>query len=311
MDIQLSILQYFQSIRNPILNMTFLLFTISTELPVIVLITAFTYWCINKKYGQKILFSLVGNITINTSIKDFFKAPRPIGMKGIESLRVSTATGYSFPSGHTQTATSFWTSIMIIFRKTWIYILGTIMILSIGISRLYLAVHWPIDVIFGWTFGIIFTILISKIFDYVDENKKYSIFIFILILFIIIAFFLNSESYIKVLGLLTGLILGYIIEDKFIQFETGNNNKQTINFSNRQTKKRSRAFINLIRFILGILTLALVYILLKVGMPYILELIELKNLDFTKKILDYIRYTIVMFYGVAGVPALFKAFKLS
>ncbi len=45
------------------------------------------------------------------------KAPRPIGIKGLESLRVSTAGGYSFPSAHTQTATTFWVSIMTIFKR--------------------------------------------------------------------------------------------------------------------------------------------------------------------------------------------------
>ncbi|WP_242824033.1 phosphatase PAP2 family protein [[Clostridium] dakarense] len=178
MDIQLSILQFFQSIRNPILNVVFLIFTISTELPVLVLFTAAMYWCINKKYGQKILFALVGNITLNTGIKEFVKAPRPIGVKGIDSMRTSTATGYSFPSGHTQSATTFWVSIMTIFKNCWVYILGTIMILGIGISRLYLAVHWPIDVLCGWIFGIIFTIFLGKVFDYVDNNKAYGVLFF-------------------------------------------------------------------------------------------------------------------------------------
>ena len=56
MDIQMGILQFFQGIRSPILNTIFLAFTISTELPVIILFTAFMYWCLNKKYGQKFYF---------------------------------------------------------------------------------------------------------------------------------------------------------------------------------------------------------------------------------------------------------------
>ena len=175
MNIQINILKFFQSIRNPILNAFFLILTISTEVPVIVILTAIMYWCINKKYGQKLLFSLTANIAINTGIKEYVKAPRPIGTEGLESLRVSTATGYSFPSGHTQTATTFWTSLMIIFRQKWMYILGLIMILGVGLSRLYLGVHWPIDVICGWIFGIVFTIMFSKLFDIVDKNKDYKL----------------------------------------------------------------------------------------------------------------------------------------
>ena len=71
MNIQINILKFFQSIRNPILNAFFLILTISTEVPVIVILTAIMYWCINKKYGQKLLFSLTANIAINTGINNF------------------------------------------------------------------------------------------------------------------------------------------------------------------------------------------------------------------------------------------------
>lgn len=53
MNIQINILKFFQSIRNPILNAFFLILTISTEVPVIVILTAIMYWCINKKIWSK------------------------------------------------------------------------------------------------------------------------------------------------------------------------------------------------------------------------------------------------------------------
>lgn len=259
------------------------------------LFTTAIYWCINKKIGQKILFSLVSNITLNTGIKEFVRAPRPIGIKGLDSMRVSTATGYSFPSGHTQSATTFWVSLMIIFQKIWIYLLGIIMILGVGISRLYLAVHWPIDVLFGWIFGTIFTILFCKIFDYVDKNKSYYILLIVLVVFILVSFIINSNEYIKILGLMTGFILGYIVEDKYIQFET-RIKKNKYNFSSKKDNKL--IFKNIYRFIIGIVTLALIYVGLKYIMPQGL-------------IYDYIRYTITVFYGIAGAPAVFKLLKLN
>lgn len=294
MDIQLGILQFFQSIRSSLLDSLFLVLTISTEIPVIVLFTTIMYWCINKKHGQKILFSLLGNITINSGIKDIVKASRPIGVDGITSQRVSTATGYSFPSGHTQTATSFWTSLMIIFKNNWLTLIGIIMILGVGISRLYLAVHWPIDVAFGWIFGIMFTIIFCKIFDYVDESKNYLMLIMILGAFGLIVLILDSQTYVKSLGLLSGFVLGYIIEDRYIQFETQTKPKCKINFSNKKSNTLSK---KIYRFLIGIITLGLVYLGLKYFMPQGI-------------MYDYIRYTILVFYGVAIVPLLFKIFKL-
>ena len=297
MNIQINILKNFQAIRNPLLNALFLVLTISTEVPVIIIFSAIMYWCINKKYGQKLLFSLVGNITVNTGIKEFIKAPRPIGTQGLESLRVSTATGYSFPSGHTQTATTFWMSLILIFRRKWIYILGTIMILGVGISRLYLGVHWPIDVLFGWIFGILFTLIFTKIFDIVDKNKNYKLLLLTLIPFIIFIFIVKSESYIKMLGLLVGFILGYIIEDKYIKFNTIDEYKKEDN-SDLKIKKKDYIIKSVYRFLLGIFTLLGLFLVLQYILPeYVL--------------FKFIKYLVLVLYAVAGVPALFKITKLA
>jgi len=297
MNIQINILKFFQAMRNPILNALFLVLTISTEVPVIIIFSAIMYWCINKKYGQKLLFSLVGNITVNTGIKEFVKAPRPIGTEGLESLRVSTATGYSFPSGHTQTATTFWMSLILIFRKKWIYILGTVMILGVGISRLYLGVHWPIDVIFGWIFGILFTLIFTKIFDIVDKNKNYKLLLLTLIPFIIFIFIVKSESYIKMLGLLVGFILGYIIEDKYIKFNTIDEYKKEDN-SDLKIEKKDYIIKSVYRFLLGIFTLLGLFLVLQYILPeYVL--------------FKFIKYLVLVVYAVAGVPTLFKITKLA
>ena len=297
MNIQVNILKFFQAMRNPILNALFLVLTISTEVPVIIIFSAIMYWCINKKYGQKLLFSLVGNITVNTGIKEFVKAPRPIGTEGLESLRVSTATGYSFPSGHTQTATTFWMSLILIFRKKWIYILGTVMIIGVGISRLYLGVHWPIDVIFGWIFGILFTLIFTKIFDIVDKNKNYKLLLLTLIPFMIFIFIVKSESYIKRLGLLVGFILGYIIEDKYVKFNTIDEYKKEDN-SDLKIEKKDYIIKSVYRFLLGIFTLLGLFLVLQYILPeYVL--------------FKFIKYLVLVVYAVAGVPTLFKITKLA
>ena len=305
MEYQLDILMYLQSIRNELLTSLFTFFTICTEVPVITVLTAILYWCINKKAGQRILFALCGSLNINIGVKNFVKMARPIGLKGLESLRIETATGHSFPSGHTQTATTFWSAMITQFKKAWVYIIGILMILGAGISRLYLAVHWPMDVIVGWFFGIVLSILFVKIFDYIDDSKSYYILIGIMLIFGVCTYFIGGEDFYKMFGLYTGFVLGYMVEDTYINFSTESEKKRKNIFAKNPSKFGGLGN-RILRFVVGIISLLAVYLLLS----YLEDIIAVKLEEITN-IFKYLKYTIVVFWGVAGAPAIFKLFKLA
>ena len=305
MEYQLDILMYLQSIRNELLTSLFTFFTICTEVPVITVLTAMLYWCINKKAGQRILFALCGSLNINIGVKNFVKMARPIGLKGLESLRIETATGYSFPSGHTQTATTFWIAMMTQFKKAWVYIIGILMILGAGISRLYLAVHWPMDVIVGWFFGIVLSILFVKIFDYIDDSKSYYILIGIMLIFGVCTYFIGGEDFYKMFGLYTGFVLGYMVEDTYINCSTESEKKRKNIFAKNPSKFGGLGN-RILRFVVGIISLLAVYLLLN----YLEDTLAVK-LEEVTNIFKYLKYTIVVFWGVAGAPAIFKLFKLA
>lgn len=305
MGFQLDILMYLQSIRNELLTGIFTFFTICTEVPVITVLTAMLYWCINKKAGQRILFALAGSLNINVAVKNIVKMPRPIGTKGLISLRTQTATGYSFPSGHTQTATTFWTSMITQFKNIWIYIIGILMILGAGISRLYLAVHWPMDVIVGWILGIILSILFIKLFDYIDNSKNYYILVIIMLIFGVCTYFVGGEDFYKLFGLYSGFALGYMVEDTYISFST--ENKQRKNIFYKSTSKIEGTKGKILRFIIGIISLLIVYLIFKnIENTFMIG----KNEEIIN-IFKYLKYTIIVFWGVAIAPALFKLFKLA
>ena len=305
MGFQLDILMYLQSIRNELLTGIFTFFTICTEVPVITVLTAMLYWCINKKAGQRILFALAGSLNINVAVKNIVKMPRPIGTKGLISLRTQTATGYSFPSGHTQTATTFWTSMITQFKNIWIYIIGILMILGAGISRLYLAVHWPMDVIVGWILGIILSILFIKLFDYIDNSKNYYILVIIMLIFGVCTYFVGGEDFYKLFGLYSGFALGYMVEDTYISFST--ENKQRKNIFSKSTSKIEGTKGKILRFIIGRISLLIVYLIFKnIENTFMIG----KNEEIIN-IFKYLKYTIIVFWGVAIAPALFKLFKLA
>lgn len=306
MGFQLDILMYLQSIRNELLTSIFTFFTICTEVPVITVLTGILYWCINKKAGQRTLFALCGSLNINAGVKNFVKMPRPIGTEGLESLRVETATGYSFPSGHTQTATTFWTSMMYLFRKAWIYIVGILMILGAGISRLYLGVHWPMDVIVGWVFGIALSILFIKLFDYIDDSKNYYILVGLILIFGICTYFIGGEDLYKMFGLYTGFALGYMVEDTYINFSTENESRRKNIFAKTPSRNEGLGK-KILRFIVGIISLLAVYLLLN----YMEDTLIVGKTEEIINIIKYLKYTFAVFWGMAGAPALFKLFRLA
>lgn len=306
MGSQLDILMYLQSIRNELLTGIFTFFTICTEVPVITVLTGVIYWCINKKAGQRTIFALCGSLNINAGVKNYVKMPRPIGTDGLQSLRIETATGYSFPSGHTQTSTTFWTSMMYLFRKSWIYIIGILMIIGAGISRLYLGVHWPMDVIVAWGFGIVLSIIFIKLFDYIDDSKNYYILVVLMLIFGVCTYFIGGEDLYKMFGLYTGFALGYMVEDTFINFSTGNETRRKNIFAKNPSKKEGLGK-KILRFVVGIISLLAVYLLLN----YVQDTLIVNKTEEIINIIKYFKYTIVVFWGVAGAPALFKLFKLA
>lgn len=306
MEFQIDMLMWFQNIRSGLLTVLFTLFTICTEVPVITVLTGILYWCIDKKAGQRVLYALSTSLNINGAIKDIIKMPRPIGISGLKSLRIETATGYSFPSGHTQTSTTFWTSMMILFKNIWIYIIGILLIIGAGVSRLYLGVHWPMDVIAGWIFGITLSFVFIKLFDYIDDSKNYYILVGILILFGLITYFVGNEDLYKMFGLYTGFVLGYMVEDTYINFEASFS-KRRKNIFAKNTAKYDGVGKKVLRFIIGLVSLLAIYLIFK----YFEGTLMINNSESIINVFEYIKYTIVVFWGVAGAPALFKLFKLA
>lgn len=167
---ELEILRNIQSIANPFLDILFQLITICGEQMVLVLIISIIYWVKDKKFGEYIAYAVLTSVLVNCVVKDIFKFKRPIGEEGIRTLREKTATGYSFPSGHTQGAGSFYGAMAIYIKKKVMYIIAIIMIILIGFSRLYLGVHYPKDVIVGGILGVLISYICYNIYNKY-ENK--------------------------------------------------------------------------------------------------------------------------------------------
>ena len=151
-------LHFLQSIRNPFFDWFFALITHLGEETFFLVIAIMFFWCINKREGYFILITgLVGTV-VNQIAKLFFRVPRPWVLDPdfeiVESAR-EEATGYSFPSGHTQNIAGTYGSIAAYEPKKWKTILCTILIVLVAFSRMYLGVHTPLDVIVSLLFALV------------------------------------------------------------------------------------------------------------------------------------------------------------
>lgn len=128
-----------------------------------------------KKIRWFVTFDLVGVTLINQVIKHIVRRPRP------NVLRLVEEDGYSFPSGHSMVSMAFYGIIIYLVYKNvtnkylkWTLItLLSLLILSIGFSRIYVGVHYFTDVVGGFLLGLAYLIIYINIYNKkVGKNEK-------------------------------------------------------------------------------------------------------------------------------------------
>ncbi len=118
-----------------------------------------------KKYGFLIVLNLINTTVLNMLLKTIFARPRPSDICLVE------VSGYSFPSGHAMTSAAFYGFIIYLIWQTNIRkklkIVSTVflcfLIILIGISRIYLGVHYTSDIVAGFLVSIAYLILFTKL----------------------------------------------------------------------------------------------------------------------------------------------------
>ncbi len=114
----------------------------------------FVYWCVDTAWGMRALGMLLLSDFANGLLKWAFHAPRPYWIDArVKAL--SRETSYGIPSGHAQNGVVVWGTLARVVGKPWTWAAAAILVLAISLSRLFLGVHFPHDVLAGWIFGAI------------------------------------------------------------------------------------------------------------------------------------------------------------
>lgn len=126
-------------------------FTFLGRIEFYLLFIPFIYWAVDRRIGVRALLLLIYTDLLSSSFKLLFHQPRPYWLGGVKEL--SAETSYGIPSSHASNSLAVGGYLITQVRQNWARWLIGIVVFFIAFSRMYLGVHFPQDVLFGWLIG--------------------------------------------------------------------------------------------------------------------------------------------------------------
>ena len=235
----MQILYWLESIRMPGLNEFMLAITTLGEETAFLVLALIFFWCVDKRRGYFLMAVGFAGTMINQFLKLWFRIPRPWVLDEnftiLEAAR-EAATGYSFPSGHTTSAVGTFGSVAASSERRRTRIIAITLAVLVGISRMYVGVHTPQDVLVGALTAIVMILLCRKVTLY-DHPVGMKVLVAALIamgvgLLAFVSLYPfpadtdphNLESGLKnaytMIGCMSGVAIVYVVDRKYLQFET-------------------------------------------------------------------------------------------
>ena len=273
----------------------FQLVTYTAQELFVVGIICWLFWCSNKRLAYTLGFSYFTSGLLVQGLKITFRIPRPwildSSFQPVASA-VPGATGYSFPSGHTQSITALFGTAALHVGKRLYQVLCFVVIFLVGFSRMYLSCHTPKDVIVSFVLSFLCVVFC---YHYIYRKKSFErvpgkVAVIMLLISLALSFysvFLEKTGHIELIyatdclkagGAGAAFALGYYLEQRFIRFALPKNTKQKI-----------------LRLIFGLL-----------GALIILE--GIKPLIGTSLPASFLRYFLAVFWILAVYPFLFSKY---
>jgi len=159
---QLQFLHFLQQIRSPIVDVLLRFLNLLDTWYFFGFIFIFTLLGFSRKWGIRLGFTVAINGLINALCKQAFELPRTFLFDSSLAV-VQTARGFGFPSGGAQSSMLLGCLLIYFWKNKYAWPLGVFYIFLISFSRLFLGVHFPLDVLGGWITGLFLFVIYIKI----------------------------------------------------------------------------------------------------------------------------------------------------
>ena len=211
---------------SPALDLPFKAFTFLGEEEFFMLLLPLLYWSLERRTAMRLAFLYLFSAWVNAVAKVLGGQPRPFQYAPRVPALVD-ATGEGFPSGHTQSATVVWGYLASQFRMTWVWVLAGALLVLIPLSRIYLGVHFPTDVLGGYAIGALLLWLYLRFEPRAEAWLGSKGMFWQMALVVVVVGILallspaNSQDTTSAAGVLMGMGVGFVLEGKWVRFDSG------------------------------------------------------------------------------------------
>lgn len=237
----MKVLYALESIRTPWLDTVMAAITHLGEETVFMVAALFVFWCVSKRHGYYLLAIGFAGTVLNQFLKLLFRIPRPWVLDSnftiVESARAQ-ATGYSFPSGHSQNAIGTFGGIARFTRRKWVRVAAIVVAVLVPLSRMYLGVHTPLDVGVAAVIAVALVFALYPLMERSDSRHGVMGAVLAVMLALAVGYLLfvslypfpadvdaanlasGVENAWKLLGATVGMLVGWWLDVRFIHFDT-------------------------------------------------------------------------------------------
>lgn len=286
---QLDVIKWIQSFHNPTLDAVMVWFTNVGGEDFYLLFGPIFFWCVGIGLGVRLCMILLGSFYLNDVLKEAFATQRPmlvhpdqVRMPADAAITAQDGMGGwqgAFPSGHAQHTLVFWAFVGLWLRRPAAWAAALAMIALVSLSRIYLGVHWPIDILGGWLLGAAFiaaVILVPPLVERLAPRQREWLLIGAGALSIVLFLLDGSIFRAKMLGFLSGALLSLVVQQRYLPFKVG-----------------GPLWTQLIKIAIGLLGLFLLRSGLKLALP-------------VAPWGEWLRYVALGAWIILGAPAIFR-----